>query len=827
MFKFFYKKLLVTILSMALLNLNMMVLAQDVLPKSSPVSASGKITGIKDESGMMSSITMIAIGFLATRLYKAKKTTDIYLAMAGGVAFIAGEVLSTSTFKDISKDMEVPSGPPDSAQLEALTKLKKSYDAAKKSTNTKKMLQMAAAGAFGIAGVTAYFMKTQEVALEQTTDAKLDYAIAHAQKAIPVTTASCSSSGVDCDKPAKLTQAAATLTKIKTEKKIASVKRDSVVQPSLQSETDFNSAKVKTLADFQQATAGLGEFRTPVDLAQSSFQVETNTKTTNNSLQTDVGLGNEQSDSLGPSPTDTPPPAEAPAEAPPTEDSFPDSTAHPAGYQSIKSSTSVATNFFEKILNFAFPSAQAGTMGLLMVGGGVALGVLVGMCKSLSKTIDDFLFAPKKRGIIWGVLAGLSFMASSSSTKTMKKIEDNLKKIDEILKGVKDSTSNGVTIGNSSASSTPTTLADSSNSITASSTPVAITPTIDPAIQPNLATATSTPPTNLPINTSAAQVNLATATSAPVAGTSSAQVNLPTITNPSPATTTSATDTSSLQANLPTTPVATSSQSSTTTSRVSASSFGTPNASGAVQFHPTQRTSCLDKAGDTNCKSIKSMAMAMPSFRQLPASIQTLASNALSMGDGLSGTNVLQKSTQTAIISLASDQPYIAKMLDMQKINLNKQLVQSKLAPINFDKEQDIFLKYITNDVEKTLQEHKMSPNQFLASIGPSLYLGTSTKKDILGTGNAAPAFPDQGNQGQLNATAKPQPQNLSKSTIESTKSTVGGVAATDATNEHDFDIGTNDINTDSKASIFELISTRYFKSAYRKLLDEEPIEQK
>jgi hypothetical protein len=48
-----------------------------------------------------------------------------------------------------------------------------------------------------------------------------------------------------------------------------------------------------------------------------------------------------------------------------------------------------------------------------------------------------------------------------------------------------------------------------------------------------------------------------------------------------------------------------------------------------------------------------------------------------------------------------------------------------------------------------------------------------------------------------------------------------------EAKNEQELDIRTNDITTDSQASLFDIISSRYIKTAYRRLIDDEVVEQK
>jgi hypothetical protein len=119
--------------------------------------------GVKGND-MLSSITMLVIGVIGTRMAIAynPKTTDVYVAAAGAAAFIAGEVMSNLKFSGEIKDMSVDitkrvDGKPNNEQIEILNKLKKSYEDAKGATQTKRMLQMAAAAGFGVAaGIAVY-----------------------------------------------------------------------------------------------------------------------------------------------------------------------------------------------------------------------------------------------------------------------------------------------------------------------------------------------------------------------------------------------------------------------------------------------------------------------------------------------------------------------------------------------------------------------------------------------------------------------------------------------------------------------------------------------
>ena len=156
MLKLFYKTFLISVLSGSLL---LMDFSYKGFLLSTAQAESVKTEKINDKD-LMGTLTMTAVGVLAKRLYAYKPTTDILLAAAGGAIFLGGEVLAFVKLKDVMKGMEEQitrdkNGNVNKEQIESIERLKKSYEEAKKTANTKKMLQMAAAAAFAAAGVTA------------------------------------------------------------------------------------------------------------------------------------------------------------------------------------------------------------------------------------------------------------------------------------------------------------------------------------------------------------------------------------------------------------------------------------------------------------------------------------------------------------------------------------------------------------------------------------------------------------------------------------------------------------------------------------------------
>jgi len=765
---------------------------------------------------------MIVIGFLATKLYKyTPKTTDIYLAMVGGIAFIAGEILSTSTFKEDAKALEKKEGPPDSAQIEALTKLKKSYEAAKKSTSTKKMLQITAAGAFGIAAIMAFFIKSTLVANQVAVNIEGKSALNSMNVATEKLNTSCTTG----TNPAACKEIPTVKEIEKTVSKAIGAYNNQQYNAELVLDSQSVIAKGKTEAAHIKWTNDFID-KLLMNAPEAGSMIRRPIKATEDQINKGVNYWKKNSPSAEPTALIANNNHNAPAGTRQT----PSARGGGAGVrlpfdatsmmeQRTNTSPTMALNFFEKILDFVLPNAKAGTMSLLWLAGGAAISMLLG--KTLGAKIDTYMAASKNRGIIWGVLAGLSYMASSGSTKTLKKIDDNIKKIDDILKGVDKSTSKGNTVGDEKPSNTPKEKAAPrtqtlGNSINATSTPAIITSTTEATPIPIESTApagnpeqtVTIPPTEAPItSTPPAQPDPTNTTNS----TTPPNLSLTSGTGPN------AIGRSAVKNKL--TQIPGSSSAATTSTQTATTGFDSANASGAIRFHPTLRTSCLDHDGDTHCKSIRSMAMNSPGFQEFPLSIQKLASEALAIGDDLSETNEVKQSTLLAIQSFGAKQPEIAKLLDLRKANLNKQLIQNRFAPIDFAKEENIFLTSANNEVAKVLRNQNMSPEEYLKLIGRSLFekdLESNASKNSVGNAYSAPTLDNHSSDGST------QSGPISNPLIEKTPEPVA-----EAKDEHELDIRTNDITTDSKASLFDIISSRYIKSAYRRLIDDEVVEQK
>lgn len=241
------------------------------------------------------------------------------------------------------------------------------------------------------------------------------------------------------------------------------------------------------------------------------------------------------------------------------------------------------------------------------------------------------------------------------------------------------------------------------------------------------------------------------------------------------------------------------------------------------------KTDCLSNGSNGSCASLESQLKEMPGFAGLPDSFKSIASQSAKIGDGLSGTNGVGGSTLSGISNMAGKQNAISKLANNVKSKLNDQLAKNGKGKIDFDKEEKKLMGDLKNDVSKALRGKNMSGGEFLASSGMS-GMADSHAKAVAATASVKKSLSSGFGSG-AGASAPPagnKDKEFSLDFKEEGVAEAGFVAAGDANSpaaEAQYDVGQNDINTNSNESIFQMISNRYIKSGYPKLLEEEPVK--
>ena len=416
MLKFFYKTFLISVLSGSLLMLDFSykgvmvntLMAQTTNTATSSPSSGTKETvkteGVKD-SDLMATLTMTAVGLIASRLYTCKLTTDMMVAAAGGAAFIAGEVLATIKLKKVMKDLETeitrdPNGNVNKEQVQALERLKKSYEEAKKTAGTKKMLQMASAAAFLAAAALAYtqygIVKGLDAACLGSLKAAALACTTTGQQLLATPDPSAATKALG----AKYIAGAGETTGILSLSEINNQVADLTGVSSIKSKAEMTfaaSRKTSFSATIPKCPSASGAMTT----CESGYTIKMATR--------GVCL------------------------VPPVVITIPHALGKKLYAYAPFTPVNPINNTFAMIQRMFMSEAHADLFSPMGIVSSAAIAFVLATSATIGIQIDTFLFSPMNRAIVWGVMAGLAFAASTATDNVIGKIEANIAKIDAIL----------------------------------------------------------------------------------------------------------------------------------------------------------------------------------------------------------------------------------------------------------------------------------------------------------------------------------------------------------------------------------------------------------
>ena len=446
MLKLFYKTLLVSVLSGSLLLLDFSYKGIALQVVQAETVKTEKI----NDKDLMGTLTMTVVGTLASRMYQYKMTTDVMLAAAGGAIFLAGEVLAFFKLKEVMKGMEQEitrdkNGNINREQIAALERLKKSYEEAKKTANTKKTLQMAAAAAFAAAAVAAYTLQATDLTALTTCTTG-------------ITTATAAVTAVDtatCDPLLEVVYTAALGAQCKAEVVSckAAIKAYSASMKSYEmarQATGPSSSGLATVTGMGTAltaeiTALSGTCLSYTSAAQGALAAACKPLVPTNSKGTSGGTALRQPGDGGW--INKLPPA--------LKKNFIDSNYDGEMNKLIsQNKESTFNSYLTKAFNLIFPTANAELFSAMGIASSLAIKYILATTATIGPAIDNFMLIPQKRAIVWGILSGLTFAATTATNNVIAQIEANIKKIDAILNSYK-AMADGTTATQTTVGATP------------------------------------------------------------------------------------------------------------------------------------------------------------------------------------------------------------------------------------------------------------------------------------------------------------------------------------------------------------------------------------
>lgn len=426
MLKKLYNILLIGVISGSLLSLqSSTAFAQAASSNVTTTDSKGLITNTKtyqfdkvSDSDMLASLGMLAAGFITGRMIASYKplTNDVMVAGAGGVAFIAGEIMTNMKFKGTIDEMTIEvqkrsDGKINEEQIQRLEDLKKSYEEAKDTTETKKKLQLAAAVALGAAAAMAGYMAYTEFSAMRACDAAIAAGVKGNAACLE---AAASSLAAPAAAAMKLSCGACGTQLASLEGMMKTIETARVSPgPSYVENGSVRPLQLKA----QALTTGICPAKTASPAAASAAVIPACT--------TALKLTSLNQISAYPLPAVTYQKSVNQFLYSRIDNSKPD-------FSQMQSYNYDHPNFLERAMSLFIPKAQAGWLPLLGLGASTAAAFFL-ITGTAAIQIDMMMFVPFNRAIAFGALAGVAFLASKSSDNVIDKLDENIKKIDIIL----------------------------------------------------------------------------------------------------------------------------------------------------------------------------------------------------------------------------------------------------------------------------------------------------------------------------------------------------------------------------------------------------------
>jgi hypothetical protein len=272
-----------------------------------------------------------------------------------------------------------------------------------------------------------------------------------------------------------------------------------------------------------------------------------------------------------------------------------------------------------------------------------------------------------------------------------------------------------------------------------------------------------------------------------------------------------------------------SSATSSTATNSSSANSNNLNGSGENAYRITtpdgSNLPCATGSGNSNCASLNQAIQNSSGYKSLPVNLQGIAGQLGGFIDKVTGQRGVSADALLSAGSMAANIAPMQAMLGNAKSSLNAQLLKAGKPQLNLNKAQADLLKQLNKATESALQKAGMSVGGMMASMGKS-GTGAGSGSGSAGTGEAKTSFAKAGANlgaaGAKGAFGKGSSLTPIKDDSKSGADAAAGVANAGNANDQ-YEVNNGDISTDSKTSIFTVISERYIKSAYPKLLVESP----
>lgn len=230
----------------------------------------------------------------------------------------------------------------------------------------------------------------------------------------------------------------------------------------------------------------------------------------------------------------------------------------------------------------------------------------------------------------------------------------------------------------------------------------------------------------------------------------------------------------------------------------------------------TDKMPCLLSNSSSGCKSIDEEYKKVATLSGLDPQLTKMGSAMTQFGDGIQGSSSISGSTLNSANSLMANAVGLKKLKDDQikKYRLNN-------SGFDLDAEASKFSSGVNSKIASILKEKGQDPQKFLASISGFSPESNLNKSNPTSTQESQKDEAKKASTANSIAPGKKKEAEKFNFVFKDDQPQLGLTQEASDNEAEDFEFNTPQITKDRDKSIFQIISNRYIRSGYPKLLEE------
>ncbi len=239
-----------------------------------------------------------------------------------------------------------------------------------------------------------------------------------------------------------------------------------------------------------------------------------------------------------------------------------------------------------------------------------------------------------------------------------------------------------------------------------------------------------------------------------------------------------------------------------------------------VSENTSEKTICATGGTMGACPSVAGALITSPDFSNLPDSMKSLSTTIGKVADSVGGQNVISSSALSTVDALNSKAATVGKALTKKAYELNNGLNKKTKKNNDLDK---LTNKLAQRMKKNALTGYQKAGGQMNSAVADFMKDGSNLNGVKLGEVGANTKKPNA-NQAPVTASGAGKGSEFDFDFKEETTgaSESEGAMASAGVNLDEYETGNAEVHPDAKKNIFDIISGRYIKSGYPRLLEEE-----